>query len=272
MREAHDRGKGPLDHAHGGAARIGGRRLRHLRPRIERNELDRFRQIRGRVLAGGGADGPVYRILPAVGTRQGSQSQHVRLVEAGHGMDGGYSQFILRERAGLIGAQHVDAGRFIHRGEPRRKDAQLCQSPRAERGRKGKGSRQRYRDGCQNSREHQGDDLTRRQLESVSIPHQDHDEDAIEHGEIAHHAQNGLLLGTFDVRAAHQLRGASKLGARSGRRDLRNRFTAPHQRSRISFEPGASFDRNGFAGEHGLVKQHRSLGQAHVGGNHGAER
>ena len=70
----------------------------------------------------------IYRILPAVRTRQGSHSQDVRFVEAGHGMNGGYRQFVLRQRAGLIRAQHVDACRFIHRGEPRWKDAQLCQS------------------------------------------------------------------------------------------------------------------------------------------------
>ena len=128
------------------------------------------------MLCGGGPDGRIDRILPAVRTRQGSQSQHVRLVEAGHGMDGGYRQLVLRQRAGLIRAQHVDTGRFIHGGEPRRKDAQMCQSPRAKRRRKRKGGRQRYRDRRQNRREHQWDDLTKRHLENVGIPHQQHDE------------------------------------------------------------------------------------------------
>ena len=159
LREAGDRGKGPLHGAHRGAARIGGRRLRHLRRGIERNELDQFRQIGRPLFCGGGPDGRIHRILPAVRTRQGSQSQDVRFVEAGHGVDGGYRQFVLRQRAGLIRAQHVDAGRFIHGGEPRWKNAQLCQSPRAERRRKGKGGRQRYRDRRQNRREHQGNDL-----------------------------------------------------------------------------------------------------------------
>jgi hypothetical protein len=118
----------------------------------------------------------------------------------------------------------------------------MCQSPRADRRRKREGSRQRYGDRCQNRREHQGNDLTQRQLESVGIPHQQHDDDAIEHGEIAYDAQNGLLLRTFDVRGANQLRGASKLCARSGRRNLRNRFTAPHQRPCIGFEAWPSFD------------------------------
>ena len=273
LRKAGDRGKGPLHDAHGGAARIDGRRLGHLRRRIERHELDQFRQIGGGFLSGGGPDGGIDRILPAVRTRQRSQSQDVRFVEAGHGVDGGHRQLVSRQRARLVRAQDVDAGRFIHGGEPRRKDAQLCQSPCAERRRKGKRGRQRYRDRRQNRREHEGNDLAKRHLESVGIRHQHHDDDAIEHGEIAHHAQNGLLLGTFDVRGANQFRGASKLCARSGRRDLRDGFAAPHQRSRISFAGRA---RLRWESDSPVSMDWSSridpFGQAHVGGNHGAER
>ena len=129
LREARNCGKGSLDDAHRGAARIDSRRLGHLRGGIERHELAQFRQIGGDFLCGGGPDGRIYRILPAVRTRQGSQSQDVRLVEAGHGMDGGHRQLVLRQRAGLIRAQHVDAGRFIHGGEPRRKNAQTWPEP-----------------------------------------------------------------------------------------------------------------------------------------------
>ena len=271
-REAHDRGKGSLHDTHRGAARIDSRGLGHLRGGIERHKLTQFRQIGGAGLRGGGANGRVYGILPAIRTGEGGHSQNVRFVKAGHGVYGGHLQFVARQRARLVRAQHVDAGRFIHGGEPRWKDAQMRQSPRAERRRKGKGGRQRYRDRRQNRREHQGNDLTRRQLESVGIPHQHHDDDAVEHGEIAHHAQNGLLLGTFDVRGANQLRGASKLRARSGRRNLRNGFAAPHQRPCIGLQAWPSFDGYGFAGEHGLVEQDLAFDQTHVGGNHGAER
>ncbi len=270
--EAHDCGKGSLHGTHRGAARIHSRGLGHLRGGIERHKFAQFRQIGGGGLRGGGANGRVHGILPAIRAGEGGDSQNVRFVKAGHRVYGGHLQLVARQRAGFIRAQHLDACRFIHGGEPRGKDAQMCQSPRAERRRKGKGGGQRYRDGRQNRREHQGNDLTRRHLESVGIPHQQHDDDAIEHGEIAHHAQNGLLLGTFDVRGANQLRGASKLRARSGRRNLRNRFAAPHQRSRIGFEAGPGFDGYGFAGEHGLVEQDLAFGQTHVGGNHGAER
>ena len=107
-----------------------------------------------------------------------------------------------------------------------------------------KGSGQRDGDRRQHGSEHQRNDLPHRQVERLGISHQDHDDDAIEQGEIAHHTHNGFLLGAFGVRGANEFRSASKFRARSGRRDLRNRFTAPHQRSRIRFEPGASFDRN----------------------------
>src|ERR1700722_7578232 len=47
----------------------------------------------------------------AVGTRQGSHSHHVRFVEARHDMDRGYRQCVLRQRSGLVRAQHIDACR-----------------------------------------------------------------------------------------------------------------------------------------------------------------
>ena len=65
----------------------------------------------------------------------------MRFIEASHGMNRGYRQFVLRQRTGFIGAQHIDAGRFIHCGEPGWKNAQLGQSLGAERGRKRKSSR-----------------------------------------------------------------------------------------------------------------------------------
>jgi hypothetical protein len=40
---------------------------------------------------------------------------------------------------------------------------------------------------------------------------------------------------------------------------------------RIGPHTGAGFDRYGFAGEHGLVEQDFSLGEAHIRGDHRAE-
>jgi hypothetical protein len=194
LREANHRGKGSLHNTHCGAARIDSRGLGHLRGGIERHKLTQFRQTGNGGLRGGGANGCVYWILPAIRAGEGSQPQNVRSIEAGHRVYGGHLQLVERQRAGFVRAQDLDAGRFIHGGKPRWKDAEMGQGPRAERCRKGEGGRQRYRDRRQNRGEHQRNNLTRRQLESVCIPHQHHDEDAVEHGEIAHHAQNGLLL------------------------------------------------------------------------------
>ncbi len=100
--------------------------------------------------------------------------------KAGHRANGRHRQRIARQRAGLVGAQHIHRCRFVHRGETRRQNAQLCQGPRAERRRKSKGCRQRNRDRCQDRRQDEGDDLGKRHLEKAGIGHQQHDDDAVE--------------------------------------------------------------------------------------------
>ena len=160
LRQARDGGKGSLHDTHGGAARIDRRRLGHLRGRIEGHELAQFRQI------GGGwplrrqsewprprdpARHPNWRERPIPSTCDSSKP--------GIGWTAVTFSSFSRQRAGFIRAQHLDARRFIHGGEPRGKDAQMGQSPCAERRRQGKGGRQRYGDRRQNRREHQGNDL-----------------------------------------------------------------------------------------------------------------
>ena len=70
---------------------------------------------------------------------------------------------------------------------------------------------------------------------------------------------------------ADELRGAAELGARSGRRDLRHRLAAPHQRAGEGLHARAGFDRHRFAGEHGLVEQNLSAGEVHIRGDHATE-
>ncbi len=67
---------------------------------------------------------------------------------------------------------------------------------------------------------------------------------------------------------ADELGGAAELGARAGRRDLRHRLAAPHQRSGIGLHARAGFDGHRFAGEHGLVEQDFSPGEVHIRGDH----
>ena len=54
--------------------------------------------------------------------------------------------------------------------------------------------------------------------------------------------------------------------------DNRRGFSAPHERPGISLEARSSFDRDGFASEHGLIEQERSLNQLYVGCRHPTER
>ena len=230
-----------------------------------------LRHIGDGLARGGRANGCVDRILPAIRTGQSGQRQNVRFVEAGHGTDGRHGQRVLSQRAGFVGAQDIHRRRFVHRREARRQNPQLRQSVRAERRCEREGGRQRDRYRCEDRRQDEGDDLGERHLEKARIGDQQHDDDAVERGEIAHHAQHRFLLRTHDMRGADELGGAAELGARSGRRDLRHRLAAPYQRPGISLHAGAGFDGYGFAGEHGLVEQDFSPGEAHIRGNHAAE-
>jgi hypothetical protein len=202
---------------------------------------------------------------------QRSQRQNVRLVKTGHRTDGRDSQRVLGQRARLVGAQDIHRRRFIHRGKAGGKDAPLCQGSRPERRRKGEGSRQRDRYRCEHRRQDKRNDLGEGHFEKIGIGHQHRDDDAVECGKIAHHAENRLLLSTYDMGDAHELRRAAELGARAGRRDLRDRFTAPDQRPCIGLHACAGFDGRRFPGEHGLIEQDFSSSEAHIGGDHGAE-
>jgi hypothetical protein len=72
------------------------------------------------------------------------------------------------------------------------------------------------------------------------------------------------LLRALHMRGPNQFGGPSKLCSRSGRRNLRNRFAAPHQRPRVRFKSRPRFHRNRFAGEHRLIQQHRPVRQTQI--------
>ena len=231
-----------------------------------------FGRSDGHFFRGGGPNGGIHRILPAVRTRQGSQPQNVRFVEAGHGMNGGYLQLVLRQRAGFIRAQDsmLAASSTAESRVGRTPRCARARAPSAAARVKVAGSATGI--DARTAVSTRGTISLERHLERIGIPHQHHDDDAVEHGEIAHHAQNRLLLGAFDVRGANQFRRASELRARSGRRDLRDRFAAPHQRPRIGFKPGPASIGTDSPVSMDWSSRTDPCGQTHVGGNHGAER
>ena len=172
------------------------RRLGHLRRRIERHELDHLRRIGDGLAGGGGANGGIDRVLPAIRAGERSQRQNMRLVEAGHRTNARHRQRVTRQRAGLVGAQDIHRRRFVHCGKAGRKNAVLARAraPSAEARVKVAGSATGI--DASTRRQHEGDDLGERHLEKIGIGHQQHDNDAVERGEIAHHPQNRLLLRT----------------------------------------------------------------------------
>jgi hypothetical protein len=196
----------------------------------------------------------------------------MRFVEPGHRADARHRQGVTRQRAGFVGAQHIHRCRFIHRGETSRQHPQSCQGPRAKRARKGEGGRQRDRYRGQHRGQNEGNDLRERHLENMGVGHQQHDEDAVEQREVAHHAQHRGLLRTHDMGGKNEFRGAAEPGARSGSRDFRHRLAASHQRSGIGLNAGTRFDGYRLAREHRLVEEDFSRGKARIGSDDGTQR
>ena len=269
--KADDDGEGALQNTLGPTAGVHDRRLGHLRRRIERHERHRCLGIGG-ALAGGGADCGIDRIIAAIRACQRGERQDARRVEARHRTNRCHRQFVAGQRAGLVNAQDIHRRRLVHRGQASWQHAPLRQHLRTNRRGKGEGGwqRNRYRreDRCQDER----DDLGDRHLQRAGVGHQQQDKDAVERREVAHDTQHGLLLGTDDMGGADEFRGAAEFGPRSGRGDLRHRLATPDQSASIGLNARARFDRDGFAGEHGLVEQDFAGIELQIGRDNAAKR
>lgn len=68
---------------------------------------------------------------PTMQTGESGDSQNVCFIKPVERMDGRHLQLILGQRAGLIHAQDLNAGRFVHGGETRGKNANFRQRPGA---------------------------------------------------------------------------------------------------------------------------------------------
>jgi hypothetical protein len=76
----------------------------------------------------------------------------------------------------------------------------------------------------------------------------------------------------FHLGASNELRGPSELGANPGRDDFADCFASPYQGAGVCLRARAGFDGQGLARKHGLIDQDRSIEQADVRGDDGAER
>jgi hypothetical protein len=65
-------------------------------------------------------------------------------------------------------------------------------------------------------------------------------------------------------------RGSCKFGTSTGRCHFCERFATSHECACVGSHSGAAFDGQGFAGQHGMVEQNRSLDQPHICGDNAA--
>ena len=93
----------------------------------------------------------------------------------------------------------------------------------------------------------------------------DDDQARVQHEQIAHDADDLVLLPIDNMGGAHQFRRFAEKGARAGRGDDARGFTAPHQRAGVGGFTLRDLDSSGFAGERRLVHQQRTVAHPHVG-------
>ena len=207
----------------------------------------------------GGPHRGIDGVLTALGAGKRSKRQDTVFIEAGHRMYRGHGEFVARQGAGLVDAQDVQAGGFIDRGEAGRKHAGACQGLRSDRGRKRKCRGQCDRHRGENRDQHQRNGFGQRHADLVGVDHQQHGDGAIEAGKIAHDPKHRLLLGADDIGGADEFRGTPEFGADAGGEHFGNSFAAPDQGAGIGFRAWPGLDRQGLAGEHGLIEQDRTF-------------
>ncbi len=83
----------------------------------------------------------------------------------------------------------------------------------------------------------------------------EHDDAAIENGEVAHDPQHSLLLGTDDVRSANQFCCTSEFGMDPRGRYDSCGFAAPHQGTCIGIHTCSGFDGQRLTCKHRLIEQ-----------------
>ena len=209
------------------------RRLGHLRRGIEGTNLISLRRVGDCLARGGSADGAIDRVLPAIRTCQRGQRQNVRLVEAGIG------RTVVTVSALWVSVPVLSAHKISIVAASSTAERRVGRTPRFAKARAPSAAARVKVAGSATGIDARTAVRTRGMIsasgifEKGCIGHEHHDDGAVERGEIAHHAQNRLLLRTYDMGGADELGGAAELGARSGRRDLRHRLAAPHQRPRI---------------------------------------
>ena len=212
--KADDGRKGPLHDTHRGAARIHRRGLGHLRGRIEGHKFAQFGQI------GAVAFAAAERMAASTGSCPPSELARAAIPRTCDSSKPGIGWMAVTLSSFSVSVPVLSAHRTSMLAASSTAESRVGRTPSWARARAPIAAARVKVAGSATGIDARTAVSTRgmislhRHFEGVGIPHQQHDEDAIEHGEIAHHAQNSLLLRAFDMRGANQFRRAPELCAR----------------------------------------------------------
>ena len=220
----------------------------------------------------GRANGGVDWILTAIGTRQRRKRQNLPVVKLRHRMDRHHGKLVARQRSGLVRTENIDAAGLIDGGQARRQHTLAGQSAGTDRRCEREHRRQRDGNRRQHCHEDERNDISAWHGQPQRIDRQQNSHGAVEQRQIAHDTQNGLLLRAFNLRALNEFGRPSEFGPCPRSNDFSDGFPASYQSACIGLRARPGLDRQGLAREHGLIDQDRSIEDAHVGRDDGAER
>jgi hypothetical protein len=281
LREGDDRLRGAFGDCEGRSTGVGNGRLRAFRYRIEWDEIGLTVGLQ-RVGVFERRDDRAVDCIAVVGFGGERAGEHDVLRILGRDQDRlAHGELVLGERAGLVGAQDVDAGHFLDSGEPRYDRLLLGQRERAQRhgDREHRGHRDRNRGNQQDQHELQdvqcigqspmvGDD-------DLPIDAHRHHDQGKRHGDRDQEVsdlQHRLLRVAHGPGARHQLGGAPEERARPGGDHHGVHFSLLDDAARIRLLAELLGHRERFTGQRSLVDQDVSAShEAKVGGNDHAE-
>ena len=115
------RRRGPLNNAYDGAVRLANCCFRPLNRGIG-DKLDKFRLIYRRLASGSRANGGIYGILTAIGTRQRRERQNTPVVKRRQRVDRHHRKLVTCQRPGFVRTENIDAAGFIDGRQARRQN------------------------------------------------------------------------------------------------------------------------------------------------------
>ncbi len=204
------------------------------------------------------ADGRVHGILPVWRTRESCVRQDVRFRIPDGARNVADDERVVGERSGLIDAQDVDRRRVLKRREPSQEDTVLRERLCADGGGERERGRQRDRHRREQRREDERHDARWSHVDPARIRDHSHDDDGVDHREVAYDVDHRSLFGAFDMRRLDEFDGAPEIRLCAGRGHPSRGFASTYKASCVECVPGTSLDDRRLAGERRLVDEGRA--------------